>query len=285
MASTTDDSTGAALGPAWPTSDDPYKWRAIFAAVVFTLILPVLALVVVLIQPPASTPPWTLEAASLDVEPMEIRRGEMVFRNTCQVCHGAAGEGIHGLGKPLKNSAFVRGETDDELVRLVVKGRPVSDPANTTGSLMPARGAKGLSDEEIASVVVYLRAIQDPGAPPVSVEAWERPAGSEGSAVAAIELVDHPGHQLYIASCSACHGQGAQGLEDAGLPLSTSGFAMGLSDKDLIRFIKSGRPSWDANNSTGIDMPSKGGNPAITDDQLQVIVDYIRAVQREATGG
>jgi len=45
-----------------------------------------------------------------------------------------------------------------------------------------------------------------------------------------------------------------------------------------------GRASWDENNTTGLDMPPKGGNPAITDDQLQSIVDYLRALQKEAMG-
>jgi len=88
-----------------------------------------------------------------------------------------------------------------------------------------------------------------------------------------------------VASCASCHGQGAEGIEGVGLPLSTSGFVRGASDKDLINFIKMGRPMWDENNVTGMDMPPKGGNPAITDEQLQSIVDYLRAVQASATGG
>jgi disulfide bond formation protein DsbB len=118
--------------------------------------------------------------------------------------------------------------------------------------------------------------------------AWQLKPSEDGSGaiptIAGIELTTHPGYDLFVASCAACHGQGGQGLEGLGLPLTTSGFVRGKNDKDLITFIKMGRASWDENNTTGLDMPPKGGNPAITDDQLQSIVDYLRALQKEAMG-
>jgi len=49
----------------------------------------------------------------------------------------------------------------------------------------------------------------------------------------------------------------------------------------LIGFIKSGRPIWDAANTTGLDMPPKGGNPALSDEDLRKIVAYIRALHAD----
>ncbi|RMH14176.1 MAG: hypothetical protein D6695_01915 [Planctomycetota bacterium] len=149
---------------------------------------------------------------------------------------------------------------------------------------MPPRGAQALDDDQLRNVIVYLRSLQDPTAAPVSVEAWNLKVEGGMPETALIELTDHPGHDLFIASCSACHGAGAQGIEGQGLPLATSGFIRGKSDKELITFIKTGRPVWDPSNTIGVDMPPKGGNPAITDEQLQSIVDYLRAVQKEALG-
>lgn len=148
---------------------------------------------------------------------------------------------------------------------------------------MPPRGAKGLDDEHLLQIVYYLRALQDPDAPIASTEAWNL-KGGEGASLASIELTEHSGYDLFVASCAACHGQGADGMEGLGLPLSTSGFVRSQSDKDLITFIKMGRPIWDPNNTTGLDMPPKGGNPAISEVQLQTIVDYLRAIQDEAVG-
>lgn len=192
---------------------------------------------------------------------------------------------MHSLGKPLHNSAFVQGQSDEQLFALIIDGRKPGDPANTTGALMPSRGARSLSDDAVNAVIGYLRTIQEPGVEPVSVEPWNIVGGDHGGGGStAVELTDHAGYALFVSSCSACHGQGGEGIEGLGLPMTTSGFIRGKEDADLIKFIKSGRASWDANNTTGVDMPPKGGNPAITDDQLQLIVEYIRALQREVMG-
>ncbi|MBZ0173333.1 MAG: c-type cytochrome, partial [Phycisphaerales bacterium] len=221
----------------------------------------------------------------LGVQPEEISSGEATFQQSCALCHGTNGEGVALLGKPLRNSAFVQSQSDAELHGLLIDGRPISDPQNTSGVLMPPRGAQGIDDDALMDVVAYLRSMQDPGAPHVSVSAWERAPGEDGGPkLAAVELTDHAGYELFVASCAACHGQGGEGMDELGLPLTTSGFVRGKSDKEMVTFIKTGRSSWDENNTTGLDMPPKGGNPAITDDQLQLIVEYIRAIQEEAMG-
>ncbi|HHN78216.1 MAG TPA: c-type cytochrome [Phycisphaerales bacterium] len=275
---------------------DPYKGAAHAMAAVFTLTLPVLIGVIVLLKPDplasrgvmlaggavAGAPVAAGGSSAGPQTPAEV--GRAVYEKSCVVCHGPEAEGIANLGKPLRNSAFVQSKTDDELFTLVVNGRPPEDPANTTGAAMPPRGAQNLSDEQIRAVIAYLRSIQDPSAPPASVDAWNLKSADGTTKAASIELPDHPGHDIFIASCSACHGADAAGLPNLGLPLTTSGFVRGKTDKELINFIKGGRPSWDAANTTGVDMPPKGGNPAITDEQLQLIVSYIRALQEKALG-
>lgn len=272
---------------------DPYKWPAIWAALVFTFTLPVILSAIVFLKPDPGSAGFGARSTLVGggaapgggtASPLG-GLGRSTYTSSCAVCHGPDGDGVPSLGKPLHNSAFVQAQTDEQLFTLVVDGRMPGDPANTTGALMPPRGAQNLSDEAVHAVIDYLRSIQDPGAEPVSVEAWNLvgPDGTGGGS-AAIELTDHPGYDLFVASCAACHGQGGEGIDGLGLPMTTSGFIRGLEDADLIKFIKSGRASWDANNTTGLDMPPKGGNPAITDEQLQTIVDYIRALQKKAMG-
>mgnify|MGYP001240080272 CR=1 FL=1 len=89
------------------------------------------------------------------------------------------------------------------------------------------------------------------------------------------------GEQLFLL-CSACHGADGRGLPNLGKDLVESEFVAGLSDADLMTFIITGRPIWDPLNTTGIDMPGKGGNPAMTNEQIQAIIAYIRTLQ---TGG
>jgi len=263
---------------------DPYRWHALTMVSLFTVALPATILAIVLAEPAPPVPAWSVEAAALGVDRIEIATGELVYRNTCAVCHGPNGDGVHGLGKPVHNSAFVRESSDDELFELLVDGRKLDDPLNTTGALMPPRGAQELDDGEINNVITYLRALQDPGVAPVSVEPWNIKGRADEGGTTAIQLEDHYGYELFIASCAACHGEGGEGIEGQGLPLITSGYVRGTSDDDLIGFIKRGRPMWDPNNTTGLDMPPKGGNPAINDDQLQQIIDYLRAIQEEAMG-
>lgn len=85
------------------------------------------------------------------------------------------------------------------------------------------------------------------------------------------------GSSLFQSSCSACHGQAAQGVPGLGKNLVDSAFVHGMDDEALLEFIIVGRMPWDEGNTTGIAMPSKGGNSALTDDNLRSIIAYIRS--------
>jgi len=87
------------------------------------------------------------------------------------------------------------------------------------------------------------------------------------------------GEKQFQQLCSACHGPDAKGLPNLGKDLTTSEFAMGKTDEELVEFVKTGRPSGDPLNTTGIDMPPRGGNPALTDEQIKDIVSYVRTLE------
>jgi disulfide bond formation protein DsbB len=197
------------------------------------------------------------------------------------LCHGPTAEGVARLGKPLRNIAYVQQHTDEELKHLIASGRLPSDPENTTGAVMPARGGRGIGDERLSQVVTYLRALQDPSRPTVSIDDWIIATSSESGGATVAGLVGSTagvGHDLFVASCSACHGPSGQGMEGLGKPLNSSPFVESKTDEELMSFVKAGRPIWDAENTTGLDMPSKGGNPALTDAQLSDIVKDIRSL-------
>ncbi len=78
--------------------------------------------------------------------------------------------------------------------------------------------------------------------------------------------------------CIACHGAGGVGVEGLGKPFTTSEFLLTVSDQELLEFVKTGRPVGHPDNTTGVDMPPKGGNPALTDEQLTDIIAYIRTL-------
>ena len=79
-----------------------------------------------------------------------------------------------------------------------------------------------------------------------------------------------------MATCRTCHGIEGEGIPGQGKDIRGSEFIASKNDKELVAFIKVGRMPFDKLNTTGIQMPSKGGNPMLTDANLADIVAYIR---------
>jgi mono/diheme cytochrome c family protein len=270
--SRSDDSAG--VGGGSKRGIDIYKVRAVGLVSLFVLTLPATILMMQFMKPEAPTSPWASYAAEYGVEPVDLAVGETFFKQTCAVCHGQDGQGILKLGKPLRNSEYVQSHTDAELFDLISQGRAATDPENTTGAIMPARANNPLlNDERLQYVVLYLKTMQDPDAPFVVLDDWivERPAEDEMQ-------IGGVGHDTFIAACSACHGPSGQGMDGLGKPLRDSPFVNSKTDEELMLFIKSGRPIWDAENTTGVDMPPKGGNPALKDEEILTIIKYLRVL-------
>ncbi|MBI4791127.1 MAG: cytochrome c [Chloroflexi bacterium] len=106
--------------------------------------------------------------------------------------------------------------------------------------------------------------------------------GGAGSPAAPAKSAGDPakGKTRYDSTCTACHGADLKGITGLGKDLTTSTFVKGQSDVALVDFIKKGRSATDPANTTKVDMPAKGGNPALTDADLGDIVAYIRSLQK-----
>lgn len=102
-----------------------------------------------------------------------------------------------------------------------------------------------------------------------AADADAEPAASKGDAVAG---------EKHFQVCAGCHGPDAKGLPNLGKDMTVSEFIKGSTDEELIEFIKTGRPISDPENTTNVDMPPKGGNPAFTDEDLFDIVAYLRTL-------
>ncbi len=87
------------------------------------------------------------------------------------------------------------------------------------------------------------------------------------------------GQELFKSTCAACHGQNAEGIDGLGTDMNNNEFIQSQSNADLIAFIAVGRSATDPDNTTGVDMPPKGGNSSLTDTDLADIVDYLRTLQ------
>ena len=86
--------------------------------------------------------------------------GETLYGGTCMVCHGQAGEGVEGLGKPWVGSDFINSRTDAEMLAFLIEGRASDHPENTTGiAMMPRGGNPNLTDGDLLDLVAYMRTL------------------------------------------------------------------------------------------------------------------------------
>lgn len=86
------------------------------------------------------------------------------------------------------------------------------------------------------------------------------------------------GKELFATTCAACHGPEGKGVQGLGKDMTTSTFIAEKNDADLLAFVKVGRAPTDPLNTTGVLMPPKGGNPALTDEQLMDIIAFVREI-------
>lgn len=87
------------------------------------------------------------------------------------------------------------------------------------------------------------------------------------------------GATVYSGTCSACHGPNLEGIDGLGKPLAPSAFVAANTEDELVAFIKVGRPTSDPANTQGVDMPPKGGNPSLDDQDLHDVSAYLKASQ------
>jgi disulfide bond formation protein DsbB len=86
------------------------------------------------------------------------------------------------------------------------------------------------------------------------------------------------GATVFSGTCAACHGEDAEGIDGLGKPLADSDFVADTSSAELIVVVTDGRAVDDPANTTGILMPPKGGNPALTDEDIANVVSYIKSL-------
>lgn len=220
-------------------------------------------------------------ASTLDIT--EAVHGRDLFASVCFACHGPDGAGVDGLGKSLVVSDFVAGQSDGEFVEFLITGRPDARPVG-----MPPRGGRDdLTESDLRAIVTYVRGLQDPRRMPelpamvVAPPTEEQKAAAFALAGGDAELAEYiaSGDRLFHSTCIACHGKNGVGVQGNGKALVANPFIRSLDEDGLLEFIKQGRPPSHPDNTTGIQMPPKGGNPAMSDDDILDIIAYLRTLQ------
>jgi putative heme-binding domain-containing protein len=136
--------------------------------------------------------------------PAEVEAGGRVYTSTCTGCHGPDGDGVAGIN--FSQAKYRRAASDDDLVRIIVRGIP--------GTPMPPTG---MSEGQAATVVAYLRSMTGAG---------DAPSG--GDATRGKTIVESKGQ------CLTCHSIGTNGAH-AGPALSDIGLQR--RSVDLMRSL------------------------------------------------
>lgn len=83
------------------------------------------------------------------------------------------------------------------------------------------------------------------------------------------------GADIYKATCAACHGGDAKGINGLGKPLADNVFVASQTENELAAFTKVGRTKGDPANMTGIEMPPSGGNSKLNAQDLLDVSAYL----------
>jgi PQQ-dependent dehydrogenase (methanol/ethanol family) len=134
---------------------------------------------------------WAQQPASdvtrnpLATSPTAAADGQRIYNQTCQSCHGPAGQGDRA--RALNAGPFVHGNADAEVFHTIRAGLP--------GTQMPPFA--GLSDEQTWQLVTYIRSLQN--AAPAARAATAAAIPTEGNAAA--------GEIIFFgkAACATCH--------------------------------------------------------------------------------
>ena len=173
-------------------------------------------------------------------------QGEAVYRDNCSQCHGIEADG--GLGPALNAQQFLGGVDDRQIADLTATGIP--------GTLMAPYAADfggSLTQAQIGATVAYLRSFEEE-AP--DLPEWRTPLAQEHLS----------GRDLFTMGCAYCHGADARGT-DIAPDLGPGSEAEEDSDSRLAKRITEGKD----------EMPSFGN--ILTEEQIQLLVGYIREVQ------
>ena len=103
--------------------------------------------------------------------------------------------------------------------------------------------------------------------------------GEDGDVSASLAPAEvERGQKLYQQTCAMCHGFRGEGVQRLGKPIVGSEFVRVRSDEELVTFLVEGRAADHPDNTQGIPMPPRGGNPGLTDEDLRLIVVYMRSI-------
>lgn len=81
------------------------------------------------------------------------------------------------------------------------------------------------------------------------------------------------GESIYSQTCIACHGAKGKGAIPGVSDLTADDGPLTQTDEVLVTSIRDGK----ATPGAALSMPANGGNPALTAEQIQALIAYLRS--------
>ncbi|MBI5366201.1 MAG: c-type cytochrome [Planctomycetes bacterium] len=184
--------------------------------------------------------------------------GEVLYKQACQGCHGAEGRG--GVGIQILNPTFMDSVSDEFLYRTIAYGKA----GTAMYGFLREKGKQPLlpmTAIDIDHLIAYLR---DLSVRP-RVEPLMRPHQSV-SAERGREIFER------TAACAKCHGMHGEG--GSGPSLANPQFQRVASDGYIIGTVILGR------DGTEMQSFARGGNVNLSQEQVEDVVAYVRALGR-----
>jgi cytochrome c5 len=92
-------------------------------------------------------------------------------------------------------------------------------------------------------------------------------------AIASGSTVTEAGEKVYGQTCIACHGANGKGAIPGVSDFTKADGPLAKSDDTLFVSIRDGLVT----PGKPLSMPPKGGNPSLTDDEIQAVLEYLRS--------
>lgn len=201
----------------------------------------------------------------------------------CVGCHGPSGEGLNLT--PALNDRDVRSKDAIELFKTIERGR-----RNTAMVGFSVNENGILTTTQIDSLVTMIkrgawgeikRYIETQGLTPTEVPPLEVQFDLEALTYPLEQVTE--GRSVFLANCQSCHAAGSRVVtgHSIGKDLTDNQFIQDSTDEELLEFIRKGRLPTDPDNITGYEMPPRGGNPDLTDEDMLASIAYIKELNNK----
>lgn len=194
----------------------------------------------------------TFEEIQADERLMSIvdSTGHQLFGDNCAVCHGTDGRGQANY-PDLTDDDWLWGGDIQTIADTMRVGINTEHP-EARFAQMPSFGRDGILDrEQVRAVAGYVHSLSN----------------SDYSTPDNIERIE-AGHEVFLTSCAACHGEDARGIQEVGAPNLTDDYWVYGGDlQTIVTSIHGGRqghmPTWDER---------------LTDGEIKILALYVHSL-------